>query len=164
MSSSTFPVSCVNPASCNRPATTTDPNGATTVYTYSADHGGVLSVVQPSVGGVSPATKYYYAQRYPWLKSGNGYAAGSSPIWVLTEERACRTSNLDLTTGVCTAGSADMARKLYDYGPDAGPNNLWLRGVALVSNGQTLRTCYGYDPLGRQISESKPRAELATCS
>jgi YD repeat-containing protein len=161
--SSTFPASCANPASCNKPATTTDANDATTAYTYSPDHGGVLSAVGPAVAGVSPSTKYYYAQRYPWLKNGAGYMAGSSPIWVLIEERTCRTSGLDLATGACSAGSADMVQKLYDYGPDSGPNNLWLRGVAFVSNGETLRTCYGYDQVGRRISATGPRAALATC-
>jgi hypothetical protein len=39
-----------------------------------------------------------------------------------------------------------------------------LRGVAVTADGQTLRTCYGYDRDGNKISETKPRAGLAVCS
>jgi YD repeat-containing protein len=54
-------------------------------------------------------------------------------------------------------------RTLYDYGPDAGPNNLLLRGTSVSADGTALRTCYGYDPLGRKVSETRPGAQLAAC-
>ena len=59
----------------------------------------------------------------------------------------------------------------YDYGPNSGPSNLLLRGQTVTStdlvNGSPvttiLRTCYGYDALGRRISETQPLADLASC-
>ena len=53
----------------------------------------------------------------------------------------------------------------YDYGPDTGAvgNNLLLRGMTVTADGQARRTCYGYDPQGNRIWETKPRAGLAAC-
>jgi YD repeat-containing protein len=51
----------------------------------------------------------------------------------------------------------------FDYGPNAGPNSLLLRGMAVTSGGVTLRTCYGYDQEGRKISETAPNANLTSC-
>jgi len=163
VSGSTFPSPCAALFNCNKPLTVTDGNGNTTTYTYDATHGGVLTESGPAVGGVSPRKKYYYAQRYAWIKSGAGYAQATSPVWLLTEERTCRTSTLNLTAGTCAAGSADLVATAYDYGPNAGPNNLLLRGVTVTSEGVSLRTCYGYDTLGRRISETQPNANLASC-
>lgn len=158
-----FPASCANTKTCNQPTSVTDANGNTTTFTYSSDHGGVLTSVGPAVNGVSPAMKYAYVQRTPWLKNGSGYTAGD-PIWLLSEERSCKSSALNLTNGTCAGGASDLIVTTYDYGPNSGPNNLWLRSVAVTADGQTLRTCYSYDQLGRKISETQPNANLASCS
>jgi YD repeat-containing protein len=64
-------------------------------------------------------------------------------------------------------GAADEVIADYDYGPNSGPNNLWLRGqVATATDGgaaTSLRTCYRYDGLGRRISETQPEANLGSC-
>lgn len=164
VTSASFPSSCSNPKTCNQPTSTTDANGNVTTYTYEGAHGGVRSMVSPAVGGVSPATRYYYVQREAWLKSGSGHAKSGDPIWLLSETRTCRTSALNLSNGTCAAGSGDLIRTVYDYGPDSGPNNLWLRGTAVIADGQTLRTCYTYDSLGRRLSETQPNANLSSCS
>jgi YD repeat-containing protein len=164
VTSATYPASCSNIFTCNKPLTTIDAKGSTTTYTYHSSHGGVLTESGPAVGGVSPRKKYTYAQRYAWIKNASsGYSQASSPVWVLTEERTCRTSTLDLSAGTCSAGSGDLVTTAYDYGPNSGPNNLWLRGVAVTADGQTLRTCYGYDGYGRKISETAPNANLTSC-
>lgn len=158
-----FPAACTNPKTCNQPTSVTDANGNVTSYSYDPAHGGVLTMTGPSVGGVSPTTRYYYMQKEAWLRSGAGYAKTGEPIWLKSEERSCRTSTLDLVAGTCSAGAGDLVRTLYDYGPDSGPNNLWLRGMAVVADGQTLRTCYQYDQLGRRIAETQPLGTGATC-
>ncbi|WP_338304037.1 hypothetical protein [Erythrobacter sp. Dej080120_24] len=163
ITSAAYPSTCSNPKVCNQPSSVTDARGNTTTYTYSTTHGGVLTSVGPMVGGIAPATKYYYVQREAWLRSGSGFAKTGSPIWLLSEERSCRTSALNLSNGTCSAGANDLVRTVYDYGPDSGPNNLWLRGVAVTSEGQTLRTCYSYDAFGRRISETQPKANLTSC-
>jgi hypothetical protein len=154
-----------------KPATVTDANGNTTSYTYDTTHGGVLSEVQPAVGGVSPAKKYGYTQRNAWLKnSGGTYTVAASGIYLLTEERTCRTSALNLGTGACGAGTSDLIITEYDYGPNSGPNNLLLRGMIVTAyDGATssiisLRTCYGYDAQGNRIFTTTPRAGLTVCA
>lgn len=148
---------------CNtKPTSVTDGEGNVTTYTYDPAHGGMLSEVGPAVNGVSPAKKYSYVQRYAWFKDSSGsYVQGSSQTWLLSEERSCENSALDLLSGACAGNDAVVTT--YDYGPDSGPNNLLLRGVAVTADGETLRTCYTYDDLGRRTSETPPRANLGSC-
>jgi hypothetical protein len=155
---------CSNLITCNRPNTTTDAKGNVTTYTYNPVHGGVLTQTGPAVNGISPQTRYEYAQRYAWLKNASGgYSQASGAIWVLVRERFCRTTQG--SAAGCAGGAADEVVTEYDYGPDSGPNNLLLRGVAVTADGQTRRTCFGYDPMGRKISETKPRGVgQASCS
>jgi hypothetical protein len=51
----------------------------------------------------------------------------------------------------------------YEYGADGTANNLRVRGKVVTADGVSLRTCYGYDWQGNKISETSPRAGLATC-
>ena len=162
-SSASYPATCTNVMTCNKPDYVIDANGNRTDFTYDATHGGVLTETGPAdAAGVRPVRRQAYAQRYAWIKnSGGGYSQAATPVWVKTEERTCRTS---ATVGsACAAGSAHEVVTTYEYGPDSGPNTLWLRGVAVAADGQTRRTCYGYDRDGNKISETKARAGLATC-
>jgi YD repeat-containing protein len=156
-------VPCDNPATCNKPLTVTDGNGNVTTYTYDQTHGGVLTATGPAVGGIQPQTRYAYVQRYAWVSNGaGGYVHDVAPIWLVSETRMCKTSAT--VSGGCAAGSTDEVVTSYDYGPDSGPSNLLLRGQAVTADGVTLRTCFGYDGQGNKISQTTPRAGLATCS
>ncbi len=161
--SAVYPSACTDRKVCNQPTSATDAKGNVTTFTYDPAHGGLLTMTAPAVGGVSPITRYYYVQREAWVSNGTSYVKTGKPIWLKSEERSCRTSTLDPVAGTCSAGAGDLVRTLFEYGPDSGPNNLWLRGVAAVADGQTLRTCYQYDDLGRRIAETKPLGTGATC-
>ncbi|MEG3149256.1 hypothetical protein U1769_05105 [Sphingomonas sp. ZT3P38] len=163
ITTATYPTSCVNRKTCNSPEFAVDANGGRTDYSYSPDHGGLLTVAAPTVAGIRPTKRFTYTQRYAWIKnSGGGYAQAATPVWVMTATKSCLTS---ATVGnSCAGGAADEAITEYDYGPDSGPNNLWVRGIVETARGVSLRTCYGYDSYGRKISETSPRAGLATCS
>lgn len=152
-----------HPTSANKPLTVTDANGNTTNYTYDPVHGGVLTETDPAVNGVTATKRYTYAQRYAWISNGaGGYVKAATPVWVLTQMSLCKAGNPNSTnTGCALAG--DEVITTYDYGPDAGPNNLILRGTVVDSGGLALRTCTSYDALGNKISETKPRAGLASC-
>jgi hypothetical protein len=170
-----YPVHCTNPRTCNKPTAATDANGNTTDYTYAPEHGGVLTETGPlaptrqndgSMANVRPQKRYEYAQRTAWTSNGaGGYVAGP-PMWLLMRERRCRTSAASGAT--CAGGAADEIVTDYDYGPNSGPNNLLLRGIAVSAHDGTgvvtRRTCYGYDVNGNRISETQPNANLATCS
>ena len=159
-----FPSSCTNTATCNLPTSITDAKGNTTSFTYDPTHGGVLSTTSPAdIAGLQAVIRYTYQLRTAWIKnSGGGYSAMANGIWLVSDERTCKTT---ATIGnACAGGPADEVVKTYDYGPNSGPNTLLLRGVAVTADGVTLRTCFGYDWQGNKISETAPRAALASCS
>lgn len=158
---STYSSTCMSAPGCLAITGQTNPMNGQTLFSYS---GGLLSSVQsPEVSaGVRPMTRYSYFQRRAWLSDGaGGNVQSSDPAWLRSEERTCQVS---ATVGNgCANGSSDEVVTTHDYGPNSGPNNLRLRGVAVTANGQTLRTCYGYDDLGRKISETSPNANLTSC-
>jgi YD repeat-containing protein len=84
-----------------------------------------------------------------------------NPIWLLSEERFCRTGAATAAGGCEIAGDEQVTR--YEYGSTTGVNNLLLRGVVRDATGLSLRTCYGYDRYGNRISETTPNANLSTC-
>jgi hypothetical protein len=150
---------------CGKPLTITDARGVVT-YTYDTGHGGVLTELgRADNNGIRPAKKYYYEQRYALVKSPAGsFVQKSTPVWLMTEVRTCKTSTMDLNAGTCGAGSADLVRTTFDYGPMSGSgNNLLLRGKVEDAGGLAFRTCYNYDIYGRKMSETAPEAGLTTC-
>lgn len=156
-----YPASCVSLKTCNQPQWIRDAKGNQTDFIYSTDHGGVRTVTGPAVDGVRPQTRYTYAQRYAWFRNGAGsYVQAANPIWVLTQESFCRTT---ASTGTGCSDANDEVITSYEYGPNSGPNNLVVRGIAITADGQALRTCFAYDERGSVISETKPRAALASC-
>lgn len=143
----------------------TDGKGNTTNWEYSTVHGQVLrETLPPDANGVRPETRYTYQQKYAWLKSGSGYVRAATPIWMLVSQEYCRTSAAD-ANGNCAAGASDEVVTTYQYeaGNASAGSNLHLLGMAVTADGQTLRTCYGYDDKGRRIFETQPKAGLATC-
>ncbi len=80
-----------------------------------------------------------------------------------TATSTCRTSAATGNPAAPCATAGDEVRTTYDYGPDSGPNNLLLRGTLMTGAGVSSRICYGYDAQGRRISETSPRAGLASC-
>lgn len=89
VSSSTFPASCANPKTCNKPLTTTDVRGEVTSYTYNATHGSVTKITAPAVGGVSPETRFSYTQKQARFKNGSSSYVNGPLIWVPSKTEAC---------------------------------------------------------------------------
>jgi YD repeat-containing protein len=152
--SATYPASCTAATmrTCNKPSSVTDGNGQTTEFQYDAVHGGTTYVTSPAVAGGRPEMRYTYAPRQAWYLGSNGaMAPDPTVIWVLATESMC------VQGGGCTMVTT------YDYGPDSGPNNLMVRGKAVVADGTTLRTCYGHDKQGNKIWETTPNAQPSSC-
>lgn len=147
-----------------KPTSVTDPRGYATLFSYDATHGGILTETQPAdANGVQAVKRFAYSLHYAWSNTGSGFSQVTPGVWLLDTEKTCRTTS---TSGnACVGGSADEVVTSYDYGPNTGAvgNNLLLRGVAVTADGQTRRTCYGYDALGNRIWETKPRAGLSAC-
>lgn len=158
-----YPSGCPNRKTCNKPLWVEDGRGNRTEYTYHSASGQIATVTGPADrNGIRPRTYYSYEEHYAWYKNSNGsLRRADSPIWLLTQERTCRTSAS--TSSGCQGGASDLVITEYEYGPDNEPNNLFLRGVAVTADGQTRRTCYQYDPYGNRIGEIQPKAGLAQC-
>jgi YD repeat-containing protein len=159
-----YDATCTITVKCNKPNWVKDGLGNETDYTYAPVHGGVLTTTLPAdPNGIRPQTRDVYTQRYAWVLNSSGtYVQSAAPIWVLTTESFCRTTAAAASGTGCTVATDEVV-KTYEYGPDAGPNNLFLKGVAVTADGVTQRTCYGYDPFGNKISETTPDAALTIC-
>jgi hypothetical protein len=162
-----YDATCTIPVKCNKPNWVKDGLLNETDYTYDPTHGGVLTATLPAVTvppgttPIRPQTRYTYVQRYAWVLSASGtYVKSAAPIWVIATESFCRTTVA--TSSGCTVAS-DQVVKTYEYGPDSGPNNLFLRGFAVTADGVTHRTCYGHDRFGNKISETEADAGLTSC-
>jgi RHS repeat-associated protein len=91
-----YPGTCANPRTCNRPTTTTDARGFVTDYTYDPVHGGRLTETGPAgPDGVRPQTRLAYT-----LSGG---------VYRLTESASCRTL-------ASCVGTADEVRRTITYG------------------------------------------------
>jgi YD repeat-containing protein len=160
-----YDATCTNPVKCNKPNWMKDAMENQTDYEYDAVHGGLLKITlpPPALGGVRPQIRQTFAQRYAWYKNSSGNIVQSpSPIWVLTAKKHCRKTAALSNGAGCTTPS-DEVTTTYEYGPTSGPNNLYLRGLSVTADGVTLRTCYGYDFVGNRVSETLPKAGLASC-
>ncbi|AXK42363.1 hypothetical protein [Erythrobacter aureus] len=164
---------CTVPVCEQKPTKRQDPNGSTTDYVYSTNHGSVIVETQSAdAGGVRPQRRYTFAKKYAWIKSGTGFVSNTDGKWVPIKEEYCQTSasaNLNVSANSasadCAAGPADEVITTYEYqeGSASRGSNVLLVGKAVTADGQSLRTCYGYDAMGRKISETGPRAGLASC-
>lgn len=155
---------CLQPKYANKPVAVTDWRGNETKYGYSPDHGGMLYEMQPApvAGAARPLKTYTYAQRHAYVRNAAGALAPASPIWTPETETQCQTV-AGSSDPVCDP-KAPRTVTTYEYGPAGTADSLLVRGVAVTADGQSRRTCFGYDAVGNKISETKPRAGLATCS
>lgn len=148
---------CSDRITCNRPNYIIDaklnrtdleyaPSGTRTLYFYNNDS----MVVRRGTGKPIIVTSPEPAASKPRPQVRNEYTHG-----MLVRSAFCRTQS-------SCVGASDEVVTTYDYGDTEGSARL-LFGVAVIADGQTLRTCYGYDSNGRRISETPPIANLASC-
>lgn len=163
--SASYPATCTDRKTCNKPTSVTDARGNVINYTYDALHGGLLTEMKPppAAGGARPLTIRTYVQKYAYVKNSSGIlVAAAAPVWVPATETICQTI-AGSSAPTCDSGAL-QAVKTFEYGADGTADNLLPRGFTVMADGQTLRTCYGYDKQGRKISETKPAANLGSCS
>lgn len=159
--SATYPTTCSNPKTCNKPTTTTDALGGVTEYTYDATHGGVLTVrlPAPTGGAVRPETRYDYTPLYAWYKNSAGtLAQAPTSIYKLTSVSSCRT------TASC-ANTADEVRTIFAHqvGSSSTPSNLLLTSVTQRSGDGALSAVatFSYDSRGNRVAVDGPLAGTA---
>jgi RHS repeat-associated protein len=136
VTSATYAPACTNPATCNRPLTTTDARGGVTEYEYDQTHGGVTRVIAPAPtgGAPRPETRIAYA-----TVNGMVLPSGSS---------ACQTQ-------ANCIGTADEVRTLVAYNEDLSVASVTTRdGTGALAATES----YGYDPIGNLTSVDGPLA------
>jgi len=88
VASATFPSTCTNVLTCNRPTITTDARGNTTDYSWDSTHGGLTAVTAPAPSGSGdrPETRYSYTltNGEHRLTGISACASGSAPSCVGT--------------------------------------------------------------------------------
>lgn len=172
VTAATYVASCTgtNFRWCNKPLTVTDPNGNTTTYTYSDDHGGVLTETGPAVAGGQPQTRYTYTAMYAWFRTGppgpswgtaiwgtfnwSGiYNQAPTPVYVLTQVSKCMT-------GSSCAGTTQevLTTNTYESGNSSTASNLQLLSVntAAGSGGLSATSATTYDIYGNAATKTDP--------
>jgi hypothetical protein len=164
--SATYDCTPANVRFCTKPVSVTDAKNNVSNYTYSPAHGGVLTETLPAAtpSGPRPQKRYTYQQRTAWISNGaGGYVQAGPPVWLLTSMSLCKTGAAAAGGTGCANGPSDEVVTTYDYGPDAGPNNLILRGTVVDAGGLNLRSCSTTDAQGNTLSQTSANAGLTSC-
>jgi RHS repeat-associated protein len=153
VTTASYPTTCTNAKTCNKPDYIIDPKGNRTDYTYDATHGGILTETRPAApNGIRPQKRYSYTQLYAWIKnSGGSYVQAASPVWLLTGTSECRTL-------ASCVGTADETRTTITYGTTGTANNL-LPTVETISSGDSAlaaTTIKTYDAQGNVLTIDGP--------
>jgi RHS repeat-associated protein len=150
----TYPATCTNPLTCNRPQYMIDARGFQTDYTYDPTHGGVLTETPPAPtsGAPRPQRRYAYSQYYAWYKNASGTLMQAPyPVWLVSSISECRNSS-------SCSDSADEIVTTFSYGTPGVANNLLLtsKTVRAGDNSVSATTSWTYNDWGDQITEDGP--------
>jgi YD repeat-containing protein len=150
-----FPASCTNALTCNKPTSTTDPLNNTTSYTYSTTTGAVTRITRPAdIHGVVPETRFVYADRYGRYKNSSGaLVTASTPVSILYQSKSCREGS-----GPTCYDTANDAITQYGYTTGTDASNVELVAVSRKAGDGSLlgKTDYAYDERGRVVSVDGP--------
>lgn len=148
-----YPSTCSNAKTCNKPLTVTDANGVTTTYTYHAQSGNVATVTMPAVGGVAPQTRYTYVQVTPQVRNSSGALVNSTPVWRLQTVSSC------MTTASCS-GTEDELKTTYTYSTlNALPTQVKVtHGNPVTHTVSNMITTTTYDSNGNAIVIDGPQS------
>jgi RHS repeat-associated protein len=109
VATASYPSTCANPKTCNKPDYTIDAAGERTDFTYDPTHGGMLTVTRPpSVSTVRPQTRYSYTSVNANYRDGTGAVISGPAFYRISSVSQC------LTTASCS-GTADEVRTAFSY-------------------------------------------------
>jgi YD repeat-containing protein len=158
VTTASYDTTCLNWKTCDQPNYVIDAVGGRTDYTYSPDHGGVLTETGPAdSNGVRPQTRYQYQQLYAKIVDNSGNLVNAAtPIWKLTQVSTCKTATA--ANPASCVGTADETVTTYAY----NSNNLLLTSqtVAAGDNSISATTNYAYDEYGNRTMIDGPRTDV----
>jgi len=153
--SATYPTTCTNQATCNKPTTTTDTAGNVTNYYYNTD--GTLQYVQapaPTPGAARPEVHYgYTGPLQAWFKDSTGTVtnSGHDAVTLPTTTTTC-------VTGAWPCSTANQIVTQLDYygGPSATNLLVQYSTVKSGTGSPSSTTTYAYDNIGNVTSVIDP--------
>lgn len=141
VTSGSFPVTCTNPKTCNKPDYEIDARGKRTDYTYDPAHGGVLTVTYPAdANGVRPQVRYGYTAISARYRDGTGSLISGAPVYRLTSISQC-------VSGTSCVGTANESKTTITYDPDQAALPV-SQTVASGNGAVSATTVTSYYPTG----------------
>ncbi|NOX81826.1 MAG: RHS repeat protein, partial [Alphaproteobacteria bacterium] len=160
VTTATYPSTCTNTLTCNKPTSVTDALGKVTDYTYDATHGGVLTETQPDPDGAGPLARpqtrfAYTAKQAKYQNGANNWITGGS-IYMLTGTSTC-------ATGTTCNGTGDETLATNAYRASTVANNIELLSTTIAAGDGsiTATTAYAYDEIGNLSAVDGPLAGAA---
>lgn len=154
--SASYPASCSNEATCNKPVTTTNSAGKITNYFYNAN--GTLSYVQapaPAAGAARPETHFSYGNVQASVKNASG-ATLSDIVSMPTVSTVCRTS-----AWPCAA--SDQIVNQLTYTGTSAKNLLPTSSIIKAGSGSpSSTTSFAYDNIGDRTSVTNPVGNMTS--
>jgi len=148
--------SCSTVGICNRMATSTDPRGVTTTYSYDGTHGGITSAVITNPGGVNPSTQTRYTQvAGVWLPSSTWSCRTQANCENTLDAETTRTQyNLNLLPSSVTSGAGDGSlQSTVNYTYTGAGDVLSVDGPLAGSSDTTQ---YYYDAARQRLGQIGP--------
>ncbi|HEX8238736.1 MAG TPA: RHS repeat-associated core domain-containing protein [Allosphingosinicella sp.] len=160
--SASYPTTCANARTCNKPATTTDEAGNVTNYYYNPD--GSVDYVEapaPSAGAARPRTRYGYGSFYAWTRAPGGgwFSPAASPVTLPVKTWSCQT------TSACLDTSSDAVKTTFAYqsGSSSAGSNLLLSSTTTGSGTGTpsISSSFAYDNVSNVTSTTGPLGQTS---
>jgi RHS repeat-associated protein len=149
----TYPSTCSNQKTCNKPTMTTDEHGNVTNYAYDSSSGAVTTVTgPPDSDGIHPQKRIGYGTIYAWYKNASGTLVQGPAMTMPTSISQCRTL-------ASCAGTADEKLTTITY-PTSGPSNAQPSSVSTeVGDGSVVETtALTYNNFGEVLTIDGPLA------
>lgn len=156
LSQASYPTTCSNLKTCNKPTWTRDAKGNQTDYTYDGTHGGVLTTTLPADQNGNRLRTY---------NTYTGYDTGDGVIYRLTRTETCSLSSGQLVLTACPS-AATTSVTVTNYG-DASTNPYHYKSFEPYQITQTdgagsvsATTTYTYDVVGNVTALDGPRTDV----
>jgi RHS repeat-associated protein len=147
-----FPSTCTNELTCNKPDYTIDERGNRTDYTYDSTHGGVTRVqFAAPTGTTRPQEDLTYTSTYAKVKNSSGTLVdAATPTYLITQMTMCATA------ATCT--DANETKVTYSYGSGSSIDNLQPLAVTIAAGDASVSatTTYTYDDSGQLLTADGP--------
>lgn len=152
VTTASFPSTCSNDLTCNKPDYTIDERGNRTDYTYDSTHGGVTRIQLPAPTGTTrPQEDFTYVSTYAKVKDASGTLVNAAtPTYLPSQITMCATA------ATCT--DANETKVSYTYGSGSTIDNLQPLTITSAAGDSSVSatTTYTYNDAGQVLTADGP--------